>query len=200
MSEASGRETKTFKFYRECIRKNLCRNIPCTTCGAIEYRRGLKEIGPQRIISDLGEITDFDMRFHMTERFIDDMTLWLYSIGVLTHPGDLSDISGSPALEHFEDFYRSYHERRKEAIENAAREADKVREFRRIKAEKATHSLINAIRRKDYKAIQALLDKGADPERYQDFWSTSAIDELRKSRGFAFEFQDNRWVLALRKE
>jgi len=139
-----------------------CTSIPCTTCGAREFRDGLEKIGAKQLIAELGELDLDEFYDHSDE--IRSIFKWLQYAWVVSDPSDLESIKGSPAHDYF---CRQYHERRKaveKSNENRVREEARQAEFIKARQEKASYDLPNAIARGDLKAVQGLLAKGADPD------------------------------------
>lgn len=143
-------------------RDRWCTNIPCTTCGALEFRRCLEQIGAEQVITELGML-EFN-EFYDHSEVMRSIFKWLRHEWALFDPSDLDSIKDTPAYDYF---YSHYHERKQAQIksdENRIREEARQAEFRKVRAEKASHDLVNAVVRGDIKAVQGLLSKGGDPD------------------------------------
>lgn len=139
-----------------------CTSIPCTTCGAREFRSGIEQIGAKQLIAQLGELDSDEFYDNYDE--IRSVFKWLRYEWVVSDPSDLESIKGSPAYDYF---YRQYHERRQrveKSNENRILEEARQAVFIKARKEKASYDLPNAIARGDFKAVQGLLAKGADPD------------------------------------
>lgn len=146
--------------------KRWCTNIPCTTCGASEFRYGLEQIGGTRVIAELGEL-DSDM-FYAYVSQISSVLRWLRYEWILSEPSDLELISGSPAYNYFHRQYREHRELAERSNENRLREEARQAEFKNARALKASHDLLKALVRGDFRAVQGLLAKGANPDFNND--------------------------------
>lgn len=149
-------------FLSDCKLKHWCTNIPCTTCGAREFRGSLESIGTEQVIAELGKLESNEFDDHSDT--IRSIFKWLRYEWALRDPSDLDSIRDSPAYDYF---YSQYHERKRVAErskENQILEEARQAEFIRVRQEKASYDLPNAIARGDFRAVQGLLAKGADPD------------------------------------
>jgi hypothetical protein len=148
------------KLFDACSSHDWCTQIPCTTCGALEFRNGLVEIGPVNVIKGLGSLDQAEFNTH--RGVVISVFKWLYGKGIVNSPEDIEIIRDSEAYFYFSSFYESYQERKKQQDINRDQQLIQVEEAKLRRAAKARLNLPNAIRRGDIKAINSLLKKSSD--------------------------------------
>ncbi len=149
------------KLFDECSSQDWCTHIPCTTCGALEFRNGLAEIEPVNVIKGLGSLNQIE--FNKYRDVVISVFKWLYGKGIVNAPKDIEIIRDSEAYLYFSSFYESYQERKKQQEKNRKQQLIQFEEAQIRRATKARLNLQNAIRRGDLKAIKSLVEKSADP-------------------------------------
>ncbi len=149
------------KLFDECSSQDWCTQIPCTTCGTLEFRNGLAEIEPVNVIKGLGSLNQIE--FNKYRDVVISVFKWLYGKGIVNTPKDIEIIRDSEAYLYFSSFYESYQERKKQQEKNRKQQLIQFKEAQIRRATKARLNLPNAIRRGDLKAIKSLVEKSADP-------------------------------------
>jgi hypothetical protein len=149
------------KLFDECSSQDWCTQIPCTTCGTLEFRNGLAEIESVNVIKGLGSLNQIE--FNKYRDVVISVFKWLYGKGIVNTPKDIEIIRDSEAYLYFSSFYESYQERKKQQEKNRKQQLIQFKEAQIRRATKARLNLPNAIRRGDLKAIKSLVEKSADP-------------------------------------
>jgi hypothetical protein len=188
-------DTPLASFLARCEKDSICIQVPCTTCGAREFRNTLAELGHKEIIANLGALSERDFAYYQNTGAVQSVFKWLYFSRYVFAPVHLKEIEGSPAWTYFSNFCRSYQKGQAQRLENIRLEEERKSEDLRRKKEKATKDLPKAIFRKDILAIRALLLKGADPSVHVQNEVSSAIELIKSIDNLYFEFQDEAWVL-----
>ena len=188
-------DTPLASFLARCEKDSICIQVPCTTCGAREFRNTLAELGHKEIIANLGALSEHDFAYYQNTGAVQSVFKWLYFSRYVFAPVHLKEIEGSPAWTYFSNFYRSYQKGQAQRLENIRLEEERKSEDLRRKKEKATKDLPKAILRKDILAIRALLLKGADPSVHVQNEVSPAIELISSIGNLYFEFLDDVWQL-----
>ena len=72
------------ELFEKCSSHDWCTQIPCTTCGALEFRNGLVEIEPLNVIKGLGSINQAE--FNKYRDVVISVFKWLHGKGIVNTP------------------------------------------------------------------------------------------------------------------
>lgn len=148
-----------------------CIDLNCTTCGGRPLRKHLVLLSKSEILSDL-ERLDYELAHHYEKEI--RSTLMYIDAGHLTEyeMQQLRDCVVGSILDRMIE----HHSMRLERARTVARlERERYLRARQIRSELATERLPNALRRKDSRAVHALLRKRANPDYVQFDGNTARL-------------------------
>jgi hypothetical protein len=148
-----------------------CIDLNCSTCGGKPLRKHLDLLSKSEILSDLGRL-DYELahRYEMEIR----STLMYVDAGHLT-TDEIWQIRERGAGNILDRMIAHYALRLERARTVARLERERYLKARQVRSELATERLPNALRRKDSRAVHALLRKKANPDYVQFDGNTARL-------------------------
>jgi hypothetical protein len=135
-----------------------CTQPFCTTCGSMEFRNEIKRFNRNELIEQLKGLSDMDT---FTSR--DAVILCFYKATMLGDVKDLLEpLNNSPAGNLLKSIFAHKEEKQRIREKNKQEEIDRHQAKVEATRLKASQDIGNAIRRKDFSAIDVLIAKGAD--------------------------------------
>jgi len=139
-------------------RSNWCTKLHCSTCGATEFRGRLREFNREELIESLKGLDQTTISENS-----EALPLCFHTASLFGTSKDLLEsLDGTPAGEVLLNIFS--HEKYRKEERQAKQQESTDRHLNKLELEKAKASfdIRGAIRRKDHKAIEALIAKGAD--------------------------------------
>ena len=135
-----------------------CTQPFCTTCGSMEFRNEIKKLNRVELIEQLKGLSDMD-----TFNSRDAVILCFYEASILGDAKDLVEpLNNSPAGELLNSIFAHKEQKQKIREKNEQEKIDRHQAKVEATRLKASQDIGNAIRRKDFAAVEALVAKGAD--------------------------------------
>ena len=146
-------------------KNNWCTQLYCTTCGSRDFRKAIGKYSRNELIDELKCLGDDEMLLHR-----DAIILCFYDASIFRNGRDLEEpLNGTPGGELLKSIFAHKANLIKVREKNEQeKEARRLAKLERVRL-KASKDIGNAIRRKDFAAIEALIAKGANLDQVDEF-------------------------------